>query len=206
MGRQPLLRVLHTWLIDECGLWTLVYGILHQARWLHATYFKVNCQLNQSDYSLLRFYLSDWFLLDIQCTALKWEVGLGHEETIPRSFISLFHCRRHRSRHNMKKQLDQNPAVKLHFGSKNTLVRSPSGTCWQYLHIILRSTHFWELCVNTVPDGSSPIPQQQDIDMHRCQSPRDCELHWTGQSYTHRFTTHHSTCLPAFLSELLSLR
>lgn len=56
-------------------------------------------------------------------------------------------------------------AVKLHFDLKNTLTRTPSGTRRQYLHIILRRA--------SKPDGFSPIPQQQDIDMHCCQRPRD---------------------------------
>lgn len=59
---------------------------------------------------------------------------------------------------------------------KNTL---PPGTRWQYLHIALGGIDLWESCVNTVPDGSSLIPQQQDIDMQRCQWPKECTSRWT---------------------------
>lgn len=81
----------------------------------------------------------------------------------------------------MKDYAHQNCASKLHFGCKDTLERPPSGIRRQNLHVIIRSA--------SEPDGSSPILQQQDIDMHRCQRPKDCELHSTLQRRTHRFTS-----------------
>lgn len=65
---------------------------------------------------------------------------------------------------------------------KNTLKNPrpllPPGTRWQYLHIALGGIDLWESCVNTVPDGSSLIPQQQDIDIQRCQWPKECTSSW----------------------------
>lgn len=117
------------------------------------------------------------------------------------SFICLFHRKWHclSKPDAIWKTNDHKCAVKLHFGLKNTLVRTPSGTRQQFLQIILRSP--------SEPDGTFPIPRQQDSDMHCCQRPGDCELHWMAQRCTNRFTlTWHITLNVSMLfSQNLSL-
>lgn len=88
---------------------------------------------------------------------------------------------------------------------KNTLENPapppPPGTRWQYLHVTLGGIDLWESCVNTVPDGSSLIPQQQDIDMQRCQWPKECTSRWMRL----RCTRHRSKTPYISSNQLLSL-
>lgn len=115
------------------------------------------------------------------------------------SFISLIHCRWHcpnNHRCNMKELPDQTVQLNLILGWNTLLWGSPLPPV-NSIYTLFSEVHLNQM----VPLHSQ---QQQDIDMHDCQRPRDCELQRVGQRCLTDLTNH-SKCLRFSLKTSLSI-